>query len=101
MDEAPQGEVRVIWLDSALDDLASIDAYLRARNPVAADRVVAAILETGDGLHHWSRRGRPGRLPGTRELVMTRYSYFLIYRVTPDSVEIFNVVHGARPWPPL
>lgn len=92
--------MKVEWADSARSDLIDIRAYIEARNPAAARNVAAAILDAGNGLHHWPRRGRPGRLPGTRELVMTRYPYIVIDRITPDFVEILNVVHGARLWPP-
>ena len=43
--------------------------------------------------------GRPGRIAGTRELVVTRFSYILPYRVRNESVEILRVFHSARKWP--
>ena len=43
--------------------------------------------------------GRPGRVPGTRELVVTRFRYILPYRVREQSVEILRVFHTARKWP--
>jgi plasmid stabilization system protein ParE len=40
--------------------------------------------------------GRPGRLRGTRELVVTGTPYIAAYRVVDDMVTILRVLHGAR-----
>jgi toxin ParE1/3/4 len=45
--------------------------------------------------------GRPGRIGGTRQLVISR-SFIVIYRVHQniEQVEILRLVHGAQKWPP-
>ena len=43
--------------------------------------------------------GRPGQIPGTRELI-PHESYRLIYEVQADTVWILPLVHTARLWPP-
>jgi toxin ParE1/3/4 len=43
--------------------------------------------------------GRPGRVPGTRELVVSDTPFILPYRVRDSAVEILAVFHGARQWP--
>ena len=43
--------------------------------------------------------GRPGRVPGTRELVVLHTPYIIPYRVREDVVEILRIFHGARRWP--
>jgi plasmid stabilization system protein ParE len=44
--------------------------------------------------------GRPGRVPGTRELVVPRTPYIVAYAVlSSDSIRILGVRHGARRWP--
>ncbi|MDP2196877.1 MAG: type II toxin-antitoxin system RelE/ParE family toxin [Rhodocyclaceae bacterium] len=43
--------------------------------------------------------GRPGRVPGTRELVVTRFPYILPYRVREQAVEILRIFHTSRKWP--
>ncbi|WP_374200774.1 type II toxin-antitoxin system RelE/ParE family toxin [Inquilinus sp. Marseille-Q2685] len=43
--------------------------------------------------------GRPGRIAGTRELVIRRTSYILVYRLAGDTVEILRILHSARQWP--
>ena len=43
--------------------------------------------------------GRPGRVPGTRELVVAGTPYILPYRVQGEIIQILHVLHGARRWP--
>ena len=45
--------------------------------------------------------GHPGRLPGTRELVVSGTPYIVPYRVSgrPERVEILRVFHAARRLP--
>ena len=44
-------------------------------------------------------QGRAGRVPGTRELVITDTPYIIPYRVVEDTVQILRVLHGKRKWP--
>jgi toxin ParE1/3/4 len=43
--------------------------------------------------------GRPGRVTGTRELVITRAPYIIPYRVQGDVVQISTILHSAQKWP--
>jgi toxin ParE1/3/4 len=43
--------------------------------------------------------GRPGRVPGTRELVIRRTRYIVPYRVHGETLQILRVYHSARRWP--
>jgi addiction module RelE/StbE family toxin len=43
--------------------------------------------------------GRPGRIEGTRELVISRTPYIAAYRIAGDTVRILRVLHGAQQWP--
>ena len=45
--------------------------------------------------------GRPGHIPGTRELVISKLPYIVVYRISGDTVEILRVFHAAMNWPPL
>jgi plasmid stabilization system protein ParE len=46
------------------------------------------------------RLGRPGTIPGTRELC-PHESYRLVYEIDGETVWILTLVHTARQWPPL
>jgi plasmid stabilization system protein ParE len=43
--------------------------------------------------------GRPGRIEGTRELVISRTPYIAAYRIVGNTVRILRVLHGAQQWP--
>ena len=43
--------------------------------------------------------GRPGRVAGTRELVVSGIPYIVPYRVKGEVVQIITVLHGAQKWP--
>jgi plasmid stabilization system protein ParE len=38
-------------------------------------------------------------LDGTRELVIGRTPYFIVYRHADERIEIIALIHGARAWP--
>ena len=59
----------VVWRRRAIADVARIVDYIAAANPIAAARVARELVLAGDSLVPFPRPGRPGRLPGTRELV--------------------------------
>ena len=74
-------------------------AYIGKRNPWAAidmgDAIEAAVEQLADHPH----RGRPGRVKGTRELVISGTPYVVAYRVEADAVVILRLLHGAQRWP--
>jgi plasmid stabilization system protein ParE len=41
--------------------------------------------------------GRPGRVAGSRELVIA--PYVIAYRSRKSAIEILGIIHGARRWP--
>jgi toxin ParE1/3/4 len=59
------------------------------------DRILAGI----DILERYPNLGRPGRLQGTRELVITGTPFIVFYRLQESQVEILGVLHAARKWP--
>lgn len=87
------------WHRQALDDLRGIHAYIAQQSPAAARRVVTVIRRQAEILREHPGVGRPGRLPGTRELIASRYPYIIAYRERGTAVEILLVVHTSRRWP--
>lgn len=86
----------VVWRARALADISRITRYIATDNPIAAARVARELLLAGDSLVLFPRRGRPGRLAGTRELVAVR-PYIIVYRVAEtDAVTVLRVWHGAQ-----
>jgi toxin ParE1/3/4 len=90
----------VEWSRQAVDDLASLRAYIAKDDPAAAQRVVLHIIYSIEELlAGQSQMGRPGRVPGTRELVVPRTSYIVPYRIRDNRIQVLRVYHGARRWP--
>lgn len=89
----------VIWSPRAEQLLTAIDDHIAGDNAEAADRVTHAILSGLSRLTHLPYMGRPGRVPGTRELVITGTPYLVPYRIKGDRVEILAVLHGRQKWP--
>lgn len=44
--------------------------------------------------------GRKGRVVGTRELVISRTPFLLVYRLTEQQIEVLTFLHGSKLWPP-
>jgi toxin ParE1/3/4 len=91
--------MRVLWTRPASDDLRGIGRYIRRDNPSAARKVTDTIFAAGNSLDSMSLRGRPGRIPGTRELLFPGWPYIVVYQVWDNAVEILRVYHGAQDWP--
>jgi plasmid stabilization system protein ParE len=57
-------------------------------------------LATANLLRDQPGLGRPGRIRGTRELIVPGTPYLIPYRVRRHHLEIIAVFHGRRRWPP-
>lgn len=91
--------MRIRWQDDAIADLRELHAYIARDNPQAAVRIAKRIKEAAAALREQPAMGRPGRVPDTRELVITGTRYIVAYRVIGDALIILRVLHGARRWP--
>ena len=87
------------WTTSALSDLEAIGDFVARHNPAAAERLVARIAAATETLRDHPHLGGPGRIGGTRELVVAETPYVVPYRVAEGEVQILAVFHGARRWP--
>jgi len=86
-------------LELSARSIANIEAirlYIAADNPAAAERVIESVLAAADRLMDFSMLGHVGRRLGTRELVLTKYTYTIIYRLTSKKVIIAAVIHQSR-----
>ena len=89
-----------VWSPEAIDDLATLRAYIEQDDPAAARRVALHIVESIETfLSNHPEMGRPGRVPGTRELVIPRTPFVVPYRVVRNIIQILRIFHGARRWP--
>lgn len=91
--------MRVRWLREASRNLSEEAAYIAAEDLAAARLVVQRSLTAVETLKSQPSIGRPGRVPGTRELVVARTPYLVPYRVRGDVIEILRVFHTSRRLP--
>jgi toxin ParE1/3/4 len=94
--------VKLEFTDAAEAGLADAYAYYAARSGPAADDVIGAILHASNGLLLFPLIGKPGEVPETRERLVGRYPYRIVYHIDrhAEVIEIWRVLHSARQWPP-
>ncbi|MGM0785055.1 MAG: type II toxin-antitoxin system RelE/ParE family toxin [Pseudomonadota bacterium] len=88
----------VDWRPEARESLWIILDYISERNVPAAEELFAAIERATQSLPEHPYLYRPGRVGGTREIVV-HPNYLVIYRVTVRSIEIVDVVHARQEYP--
>jgi addiction module RelE/StbE family toxin len=91
--------VKLQWTVRAQADRRNIFLHIAADNPIAALAVDEAIRSHAESLLEYPRLGRHGRLRETRELVIARYPYILIYQLAGETVTIARVLHQHQQWP--
>jgi len=93
------------WAESALDELGEGVAWYAERNPAAAQRMLEEINHAALSLvaTEVPSKGKPGRLVGTRELVVSsRTPYILVFAESKHpqpAIKILRVMHTARKFP--
>ncbi len=91
--------MRVKWLRKALRNLDEEATYIASDDAKAARFVVERVVGAVAGLADQPGLGRPGRVPGTRELIVKRTRYIVPYRVRGQTVETLRVFHTSRRLP--
>jgi toxin ParE1/3/4 len=66
---------------------------------MAARRVIERVRESVTHLSDHPDLGRPGRVPGTRELIIPGMPFIIPYRLRDEVIEILTILHAARRWP--
>ena len=90
--------MQVKWLATALQNLDQEASYIAEDDPEAAAVLVQRILDAENLLPGNPALGHPGRIHGTRELVIPDTRYLVPYRVRPrlERIEILRVFHSSR-----
>lgn len=91
--------MKLEWSVFALADRDGIFDFIEVDSPRSAIKVDSAIEAQAERLVDFPESGRPGRITGTREVVVAQLPYVIAYRVTSDKVRILRVLHGAQQWP--
>jgi toxin ParE1/3/4 len=91
--------VTIVWAPRAIAHVAHLREYIARDNPNAANRIASALLEAVERLAKLPNLGRPGRVAGTRELVVPETPYIIAYRLRGDRLQVVAVFHARQKWP--
>jgi len=91
--------VTIEWRNKAYQDALDIIDFIDIDNPVAAFAIYDEINNQINMLSENPYMGRPGRVSGTRELIINRTPYIVAYFVSGNTIIILRVLHGAQRWP--
>lgn len=92
--------MRLYYTEDAAADMRSIVRYGVENDlpdPVAYVRELRRRMARLASLKH---PGRKGRVPGTREWVLTGTPYIVVYAEGGEDIQVWRVLHGAQQWPP-
>ena len=88
--------MRVRWTPAAAKDLQDIADYLREHHPQYRQATLRKLYDTIRSLKISPRRGRPGRVEGTRELLFPPMPYVAVYQVGEGTIEVLRIWHGSQ-----
>ena len=84
------------WTTEAADQLEEAFRHIQQDSPDSARKIAQAVIDRIEQLAAFPGLGRPGEVPGTRELVSP--PYIVVYRSTEDVIEILHIWHGSQDW---
>ena len=84
------------WLKTASKNLDAAMGHIAQDDPEMAATMYRYIRARVDALLRQPAQGRPGRVCGTRELVMEKYPYIVPYRVKDNEIQILRVFDTSR-----
>ena len=91
--------MKVVWSRRAIRHLVYLREYIEKDSEQNAALVAKRILKAVELLQSHPEIGRPGRIVGTRELVVPDTPYIVPYRVRRERLELIAVFHGRQNWP--
>jgi toxin ParE1/3/4 len=87
------------WLLKAIANRDAQIAYIAQDHPLAAVTQGDLIQAQVDQLIEQPGMGRPGRKRGTRELVISKTPFVVIFRLKGKQIEIIRLLHSSQQWP--
>jgi toxin ParE1/3/4 len=88
------------WTEQAIRHLDQAHGYITLSNSEAvAARMTIQIATSVQQLATFPMSGRPGRVPGTRELVISNSLFVVAYSIEKERIVILALYHGAPQWP--
>lgn len=91
--------MKVKWTRKVLENLENAIEYIATDKPMAAQNVAQKIWESAQMLAKQPGMGRPGRVSGTRERVISNSPFILPYMAKDGTIFILRVMHTSMKWP--
>ena len=91
--------MKVFWSAASVRHLREVVEYIQPESAAVAVTIRRRILETVWRVGQMPYSGRTGRVEGTREAVVPRTAYIVVYQISAQAVEIVGIWHAARLWP--
>jgi len=88
------------WTEQAARQLDQAHDYIALSNSEAVAAQITMRIVTGiQRLAAFPMSGRPGRVPGTRELIISDTPFIAAYAIEKARIVILAIYHGAQQWP--
>lgn len=91
--------MNIVWSPRAIRHLIAIREFIQADSEQSAALMAERIVHAIELVATQPQMGRPGRLTGTRELVISGTPYIVPYRIRHERLELLAVFDGRRQWP--
>lgn len=91
--------MKIVWSRRAVQHLVALRERIAKDSEQNAALVAGRILDAIDLLQTQPEMGRPGRILGTRELVISDTPFIIPYRIRNQRLELIAVFHGRQKWP--
>ncbi|QDX25489.1 type II toxin-antitoxin system RelE/ParE family toxin [Sphingomonas suaedae] len=86
------------WEADALLQFELLIQFVRDRDERAAEALARRIGDGAERIRHFPESGRPGRVDGTRELIV-HPNYLVVYQIVPESIDIIRLLHSRQRYP--
>ena len=93
--------MRIRWTRQALNNFDTAIHYIAADNPGNAQQVARKVWDSIQLLRQQPGMGRPGRVPGTRELIIADLPFIVPYAEHNGEIVILRIMHTSMKWPEL
>ena len=90
--------MKLVWGHHARRDLRELISYIAKDSIQNAELVSPRILDSAGRLLHSPFASRLGRIEGTRERILQRTPYLILYKVTPGQIRVLRILRGTRRW---
>ena len=87
-----------VWLPTAIKNRHALIDYIAENNLQAAIEHDDRIEKQVDQLLDNPEIGRKGRREGTRELVISRTPFVVVYRIKAKRIVIVRLLHTSQAW---